>query len=384
MKVKNVLVIIPYFVPAYSYWWPVSVAYNYAKELVKRGYNVTVITTDTMDKNIRIKKLEEVIDWIKIIRFKNFSNYLAKKYSIYSPIWVAKWIKNNIKNFDIVHMHDFFSYMNVVTSVYCKKYNISYVVQPHWSANFSPKRWKSLIKRIFFELFWMRLLKCAKSVIAVSQYEKNNMYYRDKNKVEIIYNWIDVGLIQEQEKNIIEKDIDEFKKRFRLCWKKIILSVWRLHRIKRFDKLIDWSKDLLLKNKGYNLVIVWPDEWEMKLLKQKIKNYWLGWRVVLTWWLYGKEKYIAYNVADVFTLLSDSEAGGVTLVCAEAMYYNLPIVMSKWCGFEFENEFTKIVEKKTEFESAITEFINKKIKYSFWKNLTMNYQIDVLERVYKE
>ena len=151
MKVKKILMIIPYFVPAYSYWWPINVAYSYASCLIKRGYNVTVITTDTMDKNNRIKKLEEVSDWIKIIRFKNFSNHLAKKYNIYLPIWFVKRIKNNIWNYDIVHMHDFFSYMNIVTSIYCKKYNIPYVVQPHWSANFSPKRWKSIIAYNFFK-----------------------------------------------------------------------------------------------------------------------------------------------------------------------------------------------------------------------------------------
>lgn len=384
MKVKNILVVIPYFVPAYSYWWPVSVAYNYAKELVKRGYSVTVITTDTLDKNNRIKELEEIIDWIKIIRFKNFSNYLAKKYSIYSPIWVAKWIKNNIKNFDIVHMHDFFSYMNIIAWIYCKKFGVPYIIQPHWSANFFPKRWKSIIKRVFFELFWTRLLEWSKSIITVSQYEKDNIYYSNKDKIKIIYNWIDTELIQRHEQNIAENDIDRFKKKFCLEWKKIIFSMGRLHSIKRFDKLINWSKDLLLKNKNYCLMIVWPDEWEMCNLKQQINKNWLTWRVILTWWLYGKEKYIAYKVADVFTLLSDSEAGGVTLVWAEAMYYKLPMILSRWCSFEFENEFTKIVGKKSEFESAINELIDKKAEYSFWKKLNMGYLIDILEKVYNE
>ena len=116
---------------------------------------LTLITTDALDKDNRIKKLEETIDGIKIIRFKNLSNYLAKFHNIYLPLWITKWVKNNVKNYDIVHMHDFFTYLNIITGKYCRKYNIPYVVQPHWSANFLPERWKSWIKKIFFKLFWI-------------------------------------------------------------------------------------------------------------------------------------------------------------------------------------------------------------------------------------
>ena len=384
MKVKNILVVIPYFVPAYNYWWPVSVVYNYAVNLVKKGYKITVITTDTLDKDNRIDKLEETIDWIRIIRFKNVSNYLVKFHNIFLPIWIIKRVKNNIKNYDIVHMHDFFSYLNIITWIYCRKEKIPYVIQPHWSANFFPKRWKSIIKRVFFELFWTKLLEWAKAIIAVSQYEKDNIYYPNKNKIDIIYNWIDIGIIEKYEKSITNEDIEKFKENFWLGWKKIIFSMWRLHGIKRFDKLINWSKDILLKNKDYCLVIAWPDEWEMENLKKQVQQNWLDWKVILTWWLYWKEKYIAYSLSSIFTLLSDSEAGGVTLVVAEAMYYNLPLILSRWCSFEFWNECVIISEKKSDFESAVYKFIDKKANYSFWKELSMNYIIDGLERIYNE
>ena len=380
MKQKKILVVIPYFVPAYSYWWPLKVAYDYAVKLKERWHDITVITTDALDKDNRIKKLEEKIDWIKVIRFRNLSNHLAKFYNIYLPLWITKRVKKNIKNYDIIHMHDFFTYLNVITWIYCRKNKIPYIVQPHWSANFLPERWKSFIKKIFFKLFWTKLFEWSKSIIAVSQYEKNNIYYKDKDKIEIIYNGIDTKAIKEYEKSITEKDVKDFKSKFWLDWKKIIFSMWRLHGVKRFDKLIDWSKGLLMKNEDYRVVISWPDEWEMDKLKQQIKDNWLEWKVILTWWLYWKEKYIAYWIANVFTLLSDSEAGAVTVT--DAIYYNLPLILSKGCNFEFENEYVKIVDKKSDFETAVWKLIDKKANYSFWKEFDMDYLITKLDNIY--
>ena len=115
-------------------------------------------------------------------------------------------------------------------------------------------------------------------------------------------------------------------------------------------------------------------------MKQQIKNDWLEWKVILTWWLYWKEKYIAYWIANVFTLLSDSEAGAVTVT--DAIYYNLPLILSKGCNFEFENEYVKIVDKKSDFETAVWKLIDKKANYSFWKEFDMDYLITKLDNIY--
>ena len=73
----NILQVIPYFVPAWDYGGPVQVAYRVSREMIKRGHEVTVYTTDTLKANSRIEKTEEVIDGIKVKRFSNLSNFLA-------------------------------------------------------------------------------------------------------------------------------------------------------------------------------------------------------------------------------------------------------------------------------------------------------------------
>lgn len=52
----NIMQIIPYFYPAWAYGGTPRVVFDLCKEMVKQGQNVTVYTTDTLDKNTRINQ----------------------------------------------------------------------------------------------------------------------------------------------------------------------------------------------------------------------------------------------------------------------------------------------------------------------------------------
>lgn len=380
---KKILIVTPFFIPAYSYWWIVKVAYDHARELVKRWYNVTVITTDVLDSKNRVKKLIENIDWIKIIRFKNISNYMAKFHNVYLPIWFKKRIKDNIKDFDIVHMHDFFTYLNIATANYCRVYNVKYYIQPHWSANYNPERWKSFIKKIFFMLFGKVLLKNAHGIIAVSESEKKDMYYLwNKEKISVIYNGIDFSELDYALKRITNKEFNDFLWKYKIENKKIILSIGRLSFVKRFDKLINFIKPFLQKNKEYILLIVWPDEWEKEKLQNIISKEWLDNSIILTWWLYWNDKYIVYKISNLFSLLSDSEAWSMTII--EAIYFNLPLLLSPWCHFEFIHDNISIIDSQSQFEKWLNKLLSQKHIYdeNFRQKFNIPYLIDKLEQIY--
>lgn len=380
---KKILIVIPYFIPAYSYWWPIKVAYDQAKELLKRGYEVTVVTTDALDAKNRIKKFEEHIDGIKIIRFRNVSNYLAKYHNFYMPIWFRKRIRNNIKDFDIVHMHDFFTYLNILTANYCRKYDIKYYIQPHGSANFIPERGKAFIKKIFFALFGNVLLKYSHGIIAVSESEKKAIHYTaNKEKITVVYNGIDFSELDQSVKHISDTQMNEFLWKYHIKDKKIILSLGRLSFVKRFDKLIHFANFFLKNNKEYVLLIAWPDEWEKEKLQDIITKEWLEDSIILTWWLYWNDKYIAYKVSNLFCLLSDSEAWSITII--EAIYFDLPMLLSPWCHFEFVYDNITIVDNQSQFEKWLQKLLSHKSVYDedFKQKFTIPYLIDKLEQVY--
>ena len=128
---KNILIVSPFFVPAYSYGWIVRVAYDQALWLTQHWYNVTAITTDVFDAKQRNKIRKEYINWIEVIRFKNVSNYLAKFQNLHLPIWMRRWLKKNIKNYDLVHIHDIYNLPTYRACKYARENKVIYFIQPH-------------------------------------------------------------------------------------------------------------------------------------------------------------------------------------------------------------------------------------------------------------
>jgi len=104
----KILQIIPYFYPAWSYGGPPRVAYKLSKELVKRGHEVTVYTSDTLNAKQRINippgKASE-IDGIKVCYFKNMINWLGARYHLFLTPTFVKAMRNNLKDFDVLHLH---------------------------------------------------------------------------------------------------------------------------------------------------------------------------------------------------------------------------------------------------------------------------------------
>ena len=52
----KILIITPYFEPAWAYGGPPKVLSDLSKYLIKKGHQVTVYTTDVLDKNSRQKE----------------------------------------------------------------------------------------------------------------------------------------------------------------------------------------------------------------------------------------------------------------------------------------------------------------------------------------
>src|SRR3972149_8108512 len=101
------------------------VPYEVSKQLQKKGHDVTVITTDFMMNNEFIDSL----DGVEVIPFHcqmNIGGLLISSS-------INKYLKENIYKFDIIHMHNFRTYQNIIVHKYAKKYGIPYVLQAHGS-----------------------------------------------------------------------------------------------------------------------------------------------------------------------------------------------------------------------------------------------------------
>ena len=188
----RILQVVPYFPPAYAFGGPVKVAYEVSRELVKRGHEVVVYTSDARDFTSRINVNHfKVIDGIKVHYFHNLTMMSVKKLKLFITPQLISHAKEEVKKFDVIHLHEYRTFQNIVIHHYATKYDIPYVLQAHGSL---PRigSWRKL-KSIYDVLFGYRLLKDAAKVIALNKMEVEQ--YRSigisEEKIAIIPNGID-------------------------------------------------------------------------------------------------------------------------------------------------------------------------------------------------
>jgi glycosyltransferase involved in cell wall biosynthesis len=124
----KILFVIPTYKPAYIYGGPIVVVSILAESLVKLGHEVTVYTTTgngQSELEVEVGK-EIVIDGVKVFYFKR----LTKDHSHISPGFWNK-IYRNVKNFDIVHLHSWWSPSIVLAAAICKFRGVKPILSPH-------------------------------------------------------------------------------------------------------------------------------------------------------------------------------------------------------------------------------------------------------------
>ena len=112
----------------------------------------------------------------------------------------------------------------------------------------------------------------------------------------------------------------------------------RLHKMKRFDVLIDAFSKFLEKNKNAKLLIAGGDDGEKEHLEQKISKLRISNSVFLIGEMGFIDKKLLLNNCDYFTLASEFESFGI--VVAEALACGKPIVLSNktaWKDLEINN-----------------------------------------------
>ena len=320
----KILQVIPYFVPAWDYGGPVRVCYELSKELVSRGHEVTVYTTDALDVKNRIEKQEEIIDGIRVKRFKNLSNAFAYRHNIFlSPNMLLPM--KELGNFDVIHMHEYRTLQNALIHHYAKKYGTPYVLQAHGSLPRIVA--KQRLKKLYDNLWGYRLLKDASKVIALTETEAvqcKSMGVKEDN-IEIVPN----GIAPSEFDNLPRKG--EFKKKYGLNdSQKIILYLGRIHETKGLDLLANAFAGLSKDFNEAKLVIVGPDDGYLSALKALVKELKIEGKVLFTGPLYGEEKLRAYVDADVFVTPSFY---GFPVTFVEACACGTPIVTTqRWCN----------------------------------------------------
>ncbi len=286
----KILQIIPYFTVIRG--GDVAVAYNLSGHLVKRGHDVTILTTDFEFDKEYAKTIEK--EGVKVIPFHCINIVLF----LISPS-MKKWLKRNIKNFDIIHLHDFRSYQNYIAHYYAKKHMIPYVLQAHGSLPRIIEKQK--LKKLYDRILGYRLLKDASKVIALTKTEAEQYKEMGVDKAKIInvpngINLLEYGKLPEK---------GGFRRKYEIKDdEKIVLYIGRLHKTKGIDLLGEAFSEVSKELDNVILVLGGPDDGYRSALEELIKALKVDDKVLFTGFVTPEEKKAVLVDADVFVLPS--------------------------------------------------------------------------------
>lgn len=326
----KILQVIPFFSPKFG--GTISSVASISKELRKRGHDITILTTDfEYDEKFSQVLIDLGIKIEPCPCIKDIGLFT------YSPS-INNWLQKQLKNFDVIHMHNFRSYQNARVALYAKKLNIPYILQARGSV--LPFFEKTILKKSFDFIWGYKILDSASKIIALTEFEKEQykiMKVPD-NKIVIIPNGIDLSLFENLPL------FGNFRKEYNISFdKKIVLYLGRIHRIKGLDILIKAFFDIQKENSNVLLVIAGPYDKYQEVLITQINDLKIFDKVIFTGPLYGKKKFDAYVDADVYILPSRYETFPNTIL--EALACQKPIITTNNCGIaEYLQECGIIVE----------------------------------------
>jgi glycosyltransferase involved in cell wall biosynthesis len=320
----RILQVIPYFFPAEAYGGPVQSSNHLSKELVRRGHQVIVYTTDAMNSSTRQKVRYLEMEGRKVHYFRNLSNNLAWHGLFLAPAMVFQ-LRKEIGTFDVIHLQDYRNFQNIVVHHYAKKCGVPYVVQARGELVTFFQRGR--LKKVFDRLWGCKILKDASRAIAVTptEVEQYKSMGVSQDKIEIVPNGIDLSEFDDLPQR------GEFRVKYDLeANQKVILYLGRINWIKGLDLLASAFADISKSSNDVKLAIVGPDGGYLPALKKLIKELGIEGKVLFTGPLYGRHKLEAYVDADVYVLPSLYEIFGITLL--EALACGTPVIVTDRCG----------------------------------------------------
>lgn len=294
-----------------------EIIYNITKNLLKNSNDVTICTTNYhIDTQ---KKLELERYQVKFIISEILGSIGGL---IVTPGLLIELFK--LKNYDVIHLHNYRTFQNVVLALYAQVCNIPYVIQAEGSlTTFFQKKYSKIL---FDYLIGGTMIRNATKVIASSEQEFNQFIKIGVPQEKIFT--IPFGININDYTQLPKKGY--FKKKYIGSNEEFILFLGRIDKMKGIDLLLSSFSDIIRKGYNVTLVIAGPDNGYLSEVNELIKTLHLEDKIIITGPLYGAEKLAAYQDAEMFVLPSYHDDFGLTVL--EALACGTPVIVTNRCG----------------------------------------------------
>ncbi len=320
----NILHVTPYFAPAWAYGGPPRSVFELCRALVRNGHSVTVATTDSCDAERRLTRPAETMDGIRVLRFPNISNHLAWRRQLFLPTGSGRFLRDTIRDFDIVHLHMYRTLQDIVIRRYATRYRVPYVFSARGSLLRIVRQRGA--KALFDVAFGYRVLRDASWLIALSQTEKEQYESMGvpPSKITVIFNGIDFDSLRNSPPK------GSFAGRYGLEHKRIVTYLGRLNARKGLDYLLRSFQGVRARQDDAVLVLAGPDEGCRARLERLASALRISDSVLFTGLVTGRDRLEVLADSDVVVYPGYHEVFG--LVPFEALACGKPVVVSNDSG----------------------------------------------------
>jgi glycosyltransferase involved in cell wall biosynthesis len=310
--------LVPYYFPSIG---GVEVVCQYiSEELVKRGHEVHVFTANRNHKGSPPLNVaaNEVINGVSVHRFRSYINI---GHHGFFPGFILPLTRGR---FDVIHAHGYRQPQSEISSWIGAQRNVPTVLHVHGGFR-SKNRLKRLLYMLYDRAARSRKTNVFDHFIVLSEFYQRCLLELGVacDKISIIRNAADA--------QAFEKVCSmQFRKKYGLNGKKIVLYLGMLHHYKRPELLIQALPRILAKKPEAFLLLVGPDAGEFRRVRELGKR--LGVTGHYRWIgpLHGTEKHEAIESCEFLALPSDNDT--YPLVLLEAMARNKPVLTTSVVG----------------------------------------------------
>jgi len=283
---------------------PATAIVPMCRALMQQGTEVLLVsTTDGLSEEpgkIEYKGVQAIL----------FPPQLGASFKYSRPL--ATWLRSNIKNFDLAHIHAVFNHSSISASQACRKAGVPYIIRPLGTLDPWSMTQKSLRKRLFWQLSGKAMLHQAAALHYTSEVEKlSTERHLGLNHGKVI----SLGI-----------DAPNSNSNGRMFSEPYVLVLSRLHPKKALDVLIDAFQSInrVEKFARWRLVIAGdgPPDYVAKLKAQVSGTD----QITFTGWLDDEKKHAVLGGASLLALPSHQENFGLCVM--EALSHSVPVLVS--------------------------------------------------------
>ncbi len=351
------------------------------REQAKQGHQVVVLTTDVQGANTRSTvRQEQHADGYTIVLVPNLSNSIAYHCKFHLAPGAISYLYQSLPDYDIVHLHEYRTTLNVVAVALRWRTKAKYILQPHGS--YINQGDRQFFKRVF-DFFCRRIIDGATDqVVAISQKELTQVErHFQPEQLHLIYHGISLPQARKSQVNFGQK-----------LPQKYILFVGRLHKLKKIDFLLKSYAISGLAGRGVELIIAGNDDGELASLQTQASRLKIAEKVRFMGVVDSSEKEYLYRHALLTSYVTQDEPlGRVPLEAALCSCRSVISASSGVAELAARIDFAEVVSGKStkELANLLSIMARRKHRVSApairqLSSMTWKKQSRVLESVYRQ